>query len=333
MPVRTQAVIIVAPWQIELQTVTIPDPEPDEVLARTLCSGISVGTERHYITGAYAEMGKDVAANFPFATGYQRIGVIEKIGSDVDGLAVGDRVLMGRSRISDPGIKGSGGHVGYGVCAADAAFKVPDGTDDEEAALWVMAGVGLHGARLSRIEPGETVALLGLGMIGQMAAQAARQRGARVIASDRSERRVWLAEAAGSADSFFTGDAEAFAAHILADHPGGVDVVTDAGGRTSVWDACVRMMRREGRINLQGYYPGSFAIDSYDAHVSRVTAVFPSGYDDPHVIAAHLAGPEKFRISPLITHRFPANEAVAAYDIVKEAPQEIVGGILDWRNA
>src|SRR6476620_4475543 len=117
MPVRTQAVIIVAPWRIELQTVTIPDPEPHEVLARTLCSGISVGTERHYITGAYAEMGKDVDANFPFATGYQRIAIIEQIGGEVDGLAVGDRVLMGRSRFADASIKGVGGHVGYGVCA------------------------------------------------------------------------------------------------------------------------------------------------------------------------------------------------------------------------
>lgn len=333
MPIQTQAVVIVAPWQIELQTVTIPDPEPDEVLARTLCSGISVGTERHYITGAYGEMGKNIAANFPFASGYQRIAVIEQIGSAVEGLKVGDRVLMGRSRFADPGIKGNGGHVGYGVAPADAVYKVPDDAIDEEAALWVMAGVGLHGARMTRIEAGETVALLGLGMIGQMAAQAARQRGAQVIASDRSEKRVRLAEAAASAGAVFVGDADAFAAHIRDAYPNGVDVVVDSGGRTTVWDACVRMARREGRINLQGYYPGAFSIDSYDAHVNRVTAVFPSGYDDPNVIAAHLTGEEKFRISPLITHRFPASDAVAAYDLVKGAPQEIVGAILDWRNA
>src|SRR6478735_8019465 len=135
MPVQTRAVIITAPWQIELQTVTIPDPEPGEVLARTLYSGISVGTERHYITGAYAEMGKNIAANFPFATGYQRIAVIEQVGSAVEGLAAGDRVLMGRSRFVDPCIKGSGSHVGYGVCSADAVYKVPEDAIDEEAAL------------------------------------------------------------------------------------------------------------------------------------------------------------------------------------------------------
>jgi 2-desacetyl-2-hydroxyethyl bacteriochlorophyllide A dehydrogenase len=331
MPIRTQAVVIVEPWRVELQPVTIPDPEPHEVLARTLVSGISVGTERHYITGAYADMGKDVAANFPFATGYQRSAVIERVGSAVEGLKVGDRVLMGRSRIKEPHIKGSGGHVGYGVVDAKQAYKMPVEADDEEAALWVMAGVGLHGARMSRVDKGEVVALLGLGMIGQMAAQAARFRGARVIASDRCQHRVDLA-AAHSADVAVTADAETFAKRIRADYPNGVDVVTDTGSKTAVWDACVRMARREGRINLQGYYPGSFTIDSYAAHVNRVTAVCPSGYDDPNDIAQHLAGKQRFAISPLITHRFSAREAEAAYDLVKRAPQEIVGGILDWRD-
>jgi 2-desacetyl-2-hydroxyethyl bacteriochlorophyllide A dehydrogenase len=330
VPVQTQAVVIVEPWRIELRTVTIPDPEPQEVLARTLVSGISVGTERHYITGAYAEMGKDVAANFPFATGYQRCAVIERVGSDVEDLVPGDRVLMGRSRFTDPGLKGIGGHVGYGVFDARLAYKLPADADEEEAALWVMAGVGLHGARMSRIEAGETVAVISLGMIGQMAAQAARLRGARVLASDRCRHRVELA-GAHSADDVFEGDPEAFATHVLAAHPHGVDVVADTGSKVAIWDTCLRMVRREGRINLQGYYPGAFTIDSYNAHVHRATAICPSGYDDPNEIARHLSGKHRFAIKPLITHRFPAAEAAAAYDVVIRAPQDIVGGIIDWR--
>lgn len=332
MPVRTQAIVIPEPGRVDLRPVTVPDPEPHEVLARTLVSGISVGTERHYITGAYALMGEDVAANYPFATGYQRCAVVERVGSAVAGLAPGDRVLMGRSRFADPDLKGTGGHVGYGVYDATQVYRLPDGVDDEEAALWVMAGVGLHGARLTGVAAGEVVAVIGLGLIGQMAAQAARLRGARVLAADRCRHRVELARAY-SADVAVEGNPEAFAQQVLAEYPDGVDIVADTGSKVAIWDLCLRIVRREGRINLQGYYPGAFRIDSYDAHVHRVTAVFPSGYDDPNEIARHLAGERRFAIKPLITHRFPAAEASAMYDLVIRAPQEIVGGVLDWRNA
>ena len=79
-----------------------------------------------------------------------------------------------------------------GVFDAKQVYKLPARADPESAALWVMAGVGLHGARMTAVRAGEVVAVIGLGMIGQMAAQAARLRGARVIASDRDARRKRL---------------------------------------------------------------------------------------------------------------------------------------------
>jgi threonine dehydrogenase-like Zn-dependent dehydrogenase len=165
-------------------------------------------------------------------------------------------------------------------------------------------------------------------MIGQMAAQAARRCGARVFAADRDERRVELGR--HSADEVFQGTADEFADHLLGLFPSGVDVVADTGSKVAVWDTCERMIRREGRINLQGYYPGAFQIDSYRAHVRRVSAFFPSGYDDPATIAANL-GPDGFTIKPLITHRFTPDEISAAYDLVIQSPRDIVGGIIDWR--
>ena len=324
---QTQAIVIVEPFKVELRTVDVPDPEPHEVVARTLVSGISVGTERHYITGVYANMGADVPAHYPFATGYQRCGVIEHVGAEVTGLAAGDLVIMGRSRLSDSSLKGGAGHIGIGVLDARQAYKLPTGVSPVSAALWVMAGVGLHGARMTAIRPGEIVAVIGLGMIGQMAAQAARLRGARVLASDRDAKRVELGK--NSADEVFQGTAEEFAEFTLAKYPNGVDVVADSGAKVDVWDTCQRMARREGRINLQGYYPGVFQIDSYNAHVRRMQAFFPSGYDDPNGIAAELP---KFDMQPLITHRFPVSEAENAYDLVIRSPKEIVGAVIDWRT-
>ncbi|HEY7030722.1 MAG TPA: zinc-binding dehydrogenase [Thermomicrobiales bacterium] len=324
---KTRAIVIAEPFKVQLREVELPAPQPHEVVVRTLFSGISVGTERHYITGVYADMGQDVAANYPFVTGYQRSGVVESVGGAVDDLAVGDLVIMGRSRLADPRLKGGAGHVGIGVFDAKQVYRLPAGADPEAAALWVMAGVGLHGARMTAVRAGEVVAVIGLGMIGQMAAQAARLRGARVIASDRDARRVEIGR--HSADEVFQGTAEEFADHVLATHPAGVDVVADTGAKVEVWETCQRLARREGRVNLQGYYPGSFRIDSYNAHVRRMQIFCPSGYDDPNEIAAAIP---RFSIQPLITHRFTAGEAESAYDLVIRAPKEIVGGIIDWRT-
>ncbi len=328
---HTQVAVIVEPGRVELKTVRVPDPEPHEVLTRTLLSGISVGTERHYITGAYGRMGDRVSTSYPFATGYQRCAVVERVGGAVEDLAVGDRVLVGRSRLLEPDIQGAAGHIGYGVVDTKDAYRFEADTDAEEAALWVMAGVGLHGARMSRIGQGETVAVIGLGMIGQMAAQAARIRGAQVLATDRSDHRAAIA-AAHSADRVHPGNSEDFATAVLSDFPDGVDVVVDTGSRVDAWSTCMRLVRREGRINLQGYYPGAFEIDSHAAHVNRVTAVFPSGYDDPATVA-DLLGQQRFKIQPLITHRFLASEVRSAFDLVIRSPQKIIGGVIDWRNA
>lgn len=333
MPVRTAAVVVTEPGRVERWTVDVPDPEPNEILARTLVSGISVGTERHYITGAYDRMGERIAEFYPFVTGYQRCAVVERVGSAVEGLHVGDRVLVGRSRLVDPELdrKGRAGHIGYSTIDAGQAYRLPEAADTDEAALWVMAGVGLHGARLTQIQAGEVVAVLGLGMIGQMAAQAARVRGARVLATDRTRRRVELAERY-STDRAHCGDLDAFAALVRAERPDGVDVVVDTSSKVTIWDYCQRLVRREGRINLQGYYPGAFVIDSHSAHVHRVTAVFPAGYDHPSDIARVL-GERQLAIKPLITHRFSSADAKAAFDLVMRAPQEIVGAVIDWSDA
>jgi 2-desacetyl-2-hydroxyethyl bacteriochlorophyllide A dehydrogenase len=325
--VRTRAIVITEPGCVELRDVDVPEPTAHDVVTRTLYSGISVGTERHYISGAYGEMWTNVPRNYPFATGYQRCAVVEAVGNCVNGLQPGDMVISGRSRLSDPDIKGSASHIGVGVCDAQDVYRLPDGVLPEEAAFWVMVGVGLHGSRLSHVQANDVVAVIGLGMIGQMAAQAARRRGATVIASDSNHRRVQLG--AASAPNVFAGTPTEFTDYVLEQHPDGVDIVVDTGSKVAIWDTCMRLVKREGTINLQGYYPGSFVIDSYAAHVHRVTAVCPSGYDAPETIADAL-GSGDFSVAPLITHRFPAKDAEAAYEIVMRAPWEIVGGVIDW---
>src|SRR5262249_50718940 len=146
-------------------------------------------------------------------------------------------------------------------------------------ALYHMAGVSRHGVRLAKVQPGEVVAVIGLGMIGQMSAQAARSAGARVLATDLIPLRVEAA-ARYSAHRALDASTERRAAAARAEAPDGAAVVIDTTGNHQIVSRCLGLIRREGRILLQGYYPDPICFDFHAAHIMRPAVVFPCGWDD-----------------------------------------------------
>ena len=77
---KTQAVVFVEPNRVEIREMEIPDPGPGEVGIRTVCSGISQGTERWAITGRYGHFDRDYSAYYPCSPGYQAAGVVDVVG-------------------------------------------------------------------------------------------------------------------------------------------------------------------------------------------------------------------------------------------------------------
>ena len=142
-----------------------------------------------------------------------------------------------------------------------------------------MAGVSRHGVRLTKVEPGELVVVIGLGMIGQMSAQAARRAGARVIAADLIPLRVEMAQK-HSADRVVDARTESLEDVVREEAPDGADVVTDTTGDHRIFDRCLGLIHREGRITLQGYYPDPISVDFHPTHLQRPTVTFPCGWDD-----------------------------------------------------
>src|SRR5687767_13080349 len=96
---KTPAIVCRNPNEIDLIEVAVPEPRPHEIAVRTLFSGISAGTERWTITARYDHWDSAIADHFPFVPGYQRSGVVEAVGSDVMGFAVGDRVFSRGARV------------------------------------------------------------------------------------------------------------------------------------------------------------------------------------------------------------------------------------------
>jgi L-iditol 2-dehydrogenase len=271
-----------------------------------------------------------VAQYYPFVPGYQRSGIVEEVGAEVTSLAVGDRVFSRGGKVNDPDLmrKGWFGHCGYAVISEDSAWKLGASADMEEASLWQMPAVGAHGVRLTRVQQGELVVVIGQGMIGQCSAQLARLRGATVIAADLVQKRVELS-GLYSADIAVNSQKENLSEVIRSIQPVGADVVIDTTGDARLFDYCRELIRYEGRICLQGYYPEPIQIDFHPTHEKRATVTFPCGREDPNTIVP-LLDRHKVKIKPLITHRCPIIQAREAYDLILKGPEEAVGVIIDW---
>ena len=203
-----------------VEVAQLPDPRPAdrEVVVRNTWSLISPGTEqaisqiagssligkarerpadvRKVIDKALADgVGPTLAAvrarldDF-LTPGYSSTGVVEAVGAGVRELAVGDRVgCVGANAAC---------HAERIAIAEPLCVPLPDGLEDRWGAFGALGGIAAHGVRLGGVEAGATVAVIGLGLVGQLAAQLARAAGARVLAFDTSADRVEMARSLGA---------------------------------------------------------------------------------------------------------------------------------------
>jgi 2-desacetyl-2-hydroxyethyl bacteriochlorophyllide A dehydrogenase len=334
---KAPAVVFVEPGRVELREMELPEPGPTQIGIRTTHSGVSQGTERWALAGRYYRFGEDIAAHYPCSPGYQAAGVVDVVGAEVEGFAVGDHVVTLGTRFVDPNHKYPGpmqaSHSAYLVADASAVWKFPPEVDLAAASLFHMAGVSRSGVRITEVAAGELVVVIGLGMIGQMSGQAARRRGARVIGTDLIPARCEAA-AAYSADVAVDATKERLEDVVHAEAPDGADVVIDTTGVSVMFDRCRDLIRREGRIAMQGYYPDPIVIEFHPTHLKRAKVTFPCGWDDDEngEIAQDMAA-GRLIVEPLITHRIPYTEAVEAYELVANHPEASLGMVLDWSGA
>lgn len=329
MTTSCQAVVFSGQERVELREIVVPPLQAEEILVRTICTGISIGTERWYLTGKV----KGVTERYPLIPGYQRIGIIQELGSSVPNLKVGDRVYLGAWAMRlDPTdrLTGGGAHSSFAVAHYSRALPVPDGVKTEEAALATLAAVSQVGLEMTPPRLGDVTVVIGQGIVGQMSAQLARQLGAYVITSDLIERRVELSQQY-SADLAVNPKVEELADIVRRISPEGADLVIDTSGDSNRIASNVDLLKTPGKLCLQGYFPEPIQVDFHDAHLKRATVAFPWGFDLAGVRRMfQLLALKRLTIDPLITHRIPASQALDAYRLILEYPEEILGMVLMW---
>lgn len=177
----------------------------------------------------------------PLPLGYCNVGVVEQVGDAVMGFSVGDRVAS------------NGPHAEFVVIPQNLAAKIPDNVTSEEAAFTVVGSIGLQGIRLANPTLGETIVVIGLGLIGLLTAQLLKANGCRVIGTDFDAQKLQLAERLGIITyNSLAGDVVKF---IEANTGGlGADAVliTASSKSNDIISQAARMSRKRGRIVLIG---------------------------------------------------------------------------------
>lgn len=199
---------------LTLRDVPVPKPGPGEVLIRVTACGVC-RSNLHMIEGDWVQNG--VPAKSPIVPGHEVVGRITELGAGVDWLKVDDRVgvqplwstcghcefcLTAREQLCQTkeitGESVDGGYAEYMISNALHTYVIPDGISDAEAAPLFCPGVTAYGAvHKAHLQPGQTMALFGVGGVGHMVLQFAALTGAQMIAVARGQNHLKLAERLG----------------------------------------------------------------------------------------------------------------------------------------
>jgi predicted dehydrogenase/threonine dehydrogenase-like Zn-dependent dehydrogenase len=256
--------------ETSLEEIPVPVPGKGEILIKTTNSLVSLGTERMLVEFSKANLiqkarqqpdkVKQVLDKIksdgllptmetvfkrleePLPLGYCNAGIVVKTGSGVTGFAAGDRVAS------------NGKHAEYVCVPQNLVAKVPEGVSGEEAAFTVIGSISLQGIRLSKPEFGETVVVVGLGLLGLMSVQMLQANGCRVIGIDIDDKKCEMARKWG-AITFNPEGGDDPVMSVLEDTKGiGADgvIITASSKTNEIISQAARMSRKRGRIILVG---------------------------------------------------------------------------------
>lgn len=278
----------------------------------------------------------------PIPLGYSCAGIVEDVGNGVAGIVRGDRVACGGA--------GFANHAELNYVPKNLVVRIPDTVSFEDASCATVGSIALQGIRQCDVRLGETVCVMGLGLLGMLAVQLLKASGIRVIGFDPNERRCKHAHdlgaeiavndgLSGAAMDFSNGrgvDAVLITAATKSDEP-----VTVAG------DIC----RHRGKVVVTGmvgmniprdmYYKKeldfklslSYGPGRYDSEYEEAGHDYPFGYvrwTEQRNIEAFLHCIASGTVSPskIITHRFTIENALDAYDLLLNKKSEPYLGVV-----
>jgi threonine dehydrogenase-like Zn-dependent dehydrogenase len=323
--------------------------EAKEVRLKTLYSGISAGTELTAYRGSNPYLhkrwdpdsklfvGSETASQqYPIrGWGYEEAGEVIELGVEVTGIRVGDVIY------------GTWGHRTHHIANEEYAKQrvLPTDLDPILGIFSQIGAISLNGVHDARIRIGETVAVFGLGVPGQIVAQLAKKSGAYVIGVDLIEKRLNLSTELGAVDVAIDAGRGSVGEQIKRLTGGrGADVSIEASGSTAALHEAIRATAYSARVVALGFYQGGAhsLLLGEEFHHNRVNIVCSqiSGVDPELTYRwnqlrmvqtiMRLQAEGVLSLKPLISHVYPFHQAPEAFRVLDEEPKETLQVVLSF---
>lgn len=338
-----KAAVFIEPGRIELVDKPIPPVGPNDALVRITTTTIC-GTDVHILKGEYP-----VAKGLTI--GHEPVGIIEKLGSNVQGYHEGQRVIAGAicpsfssyasqdgyssqdGGCSCHGYKPMGGwRFGNSIDGTQAEYvlvpdaqgnlaPVPDGLTDEQVLMCPdIMSTGFAGAEAANIKIGDVVAVFAQGPIGLCATAGAKLRGAStIIVVDGVEQRLQIARQMGADITLNFNQVDVVEEILRLTDGRGVDAAIEALGLQSTFESALRVLKPGGTLSSLGVYSTDLVIPLAAFHAGLgdhkiVTSLCPGGKERMRRLINVVAS-GRVDFGALVTHQYALDDIVAAYDL------------------
>ncbi len=333
----------IEPGRIVLDDKPIPDVGSNDALIRITTTTIC-GTDIHILKGEYP-----VAKGL--TVGHEPVGVVEKLGANVQGYVEGQRVIAGAicpSGYSNACLDGlhsqdgqSGAHglkplggwrFGNTIDGAQAEYllvpdamanlaPVPDGLTDEQVLMCPdIMSTGFAGAESANIKIGDTVVVFAQGPIGLCATAGAKLKGATtIIVVETIPERIEMAKRVGADIVIDFKKADPVDEIMRVTNGRGVDVAIEALGLQSTFESCLRVLKPGGTLSSLGVYAEDLTIPLAAFHAGLgdhkiITSLCPGGKERMRRLMNVIAS-GSIDLEPLVTHRFRLEQIEEAYEL------------------
>lgn len=284
----------------------------------------------------------------PIPLGYSLAGRVVEVGSELSGINIGDRVACGGA--------GYANHAEINYVPKNLMVKIPDGVDDIDASFVTVGAIALQGVRQTSPLLGEKVAVMGLGLLGQLTVQLLKANGCKVIGSDIDTDKMALAKKLGCDEVCHAGELISKANEFTNGY--GVDAVIIAASTSSnqpITDAA-EISRMRGRVVLVGMVGMDVPRNTYykkELEIKLSMAYGPGRYDPEYEekgidypydlvrfteqrnFEAFLGLIQEGKITPkeLITHSYNFDDAMSAYDLLEgRIKEKYLGIVLNYKR-
>ena len=337
---KTHQIIFPAENTAELQEREIDETlAPNQALVRAEHSIVSAGTEGAGFSGLVRQMPSMASKNpYPMSTGYGHLGEVLAIGTDVNMCKPGDRVLSFSNHASY--VKADAGR---------CALPVPDGVPGEKIVYARMAGVSISAIRSSTVQPGDTVLVIGLGLVGNLAAQLFQMVGATVVASEISEMRIANAKACGI-NRIVNPNQVDMHEYVMDWTDGkGVRIAVEAIGVSELIQQAVMLTRQYGEVILLGSPRARATFDVTPmllrVHLEAIRMIGSLEWRwPPHEVErlrhnivenyrqlVNWVAEDRIIVDPLRTHLASPTACQEIYTGLTSKKEEYLSAVFDWR--